>query len=99
MAGWFLFRRDRLIVSQTSPAGRFTGPQPRRDGAMYGLAKIMCFIQAASEALMSELRWAPLGEQRWLCVLGNAVAEGPVFLLHLDKVDENVLTSKVYARV
>ena len=32
-------------------------------------------------------------------VLGNAVAEGPVFLLHLDKVDENVLTSEANALV
>src|SRR5271166_6855916 len=32
-------------------------------------------------------------------VLGNSVAEGPVFLLHLDKDDENVLTSKADALV
>jgi hypothetical protein len=32
-------------------------------------------------------------------VLGNAVAEGPVFLLHLNKADENVLTSEAHALV
>jgi hypothetical protein len=32
-------------------------------------------------------------------VLGYAVAERPVFLLHLDKVDENVLASEANAFV